>query len=57
VSAAGVVLLALTAALLAAAGFLLVRSLRRNDALDACTGMCTVMAAGVPAVVYGALEV
>jgi hypothetical protein len=57
VNATAVVLLALTAALLAAAGFLFVRSLRRNDALDACTGMCTVMAAGVPAVVYGALAV
>jgi len=47
-----VALLALTGAFLAAALVLLVRSVRRDDALDSCGAMVLVMAAAAPAVVY-----
>jgi hypothetical protein len=51
----GVVLLVLTGVFLAAALVLLVRSVRRDDALDSCGAMVLVMAAAAPAVAYGGL--
>lgn len=54
-TAGAVTLLALTAAFLAAALFLMVRSVRRDDALDSCGAMVLVMAAAAPAVVYGGM--
>jgi hypothetical protein len=48
-----VVLLTTTAAFLAAAMILTLRSLRRNSALDGLAAMITVMAAGIPAAAYG----
>jgi hypothetical protein len=46
--------LVLTAALVGGGGVLLVRSLRREDATGDLAGLMTLMAAGVPAAVYGA---
>lgn len=53
--AGAVTLLALTGAFLAAALVLMVRSVRRDDALDSCGAMVLVMAAAAPAVVYGGM--
>jgi hypothetical protein len=48
-----VVLLTLTGAFLAAALFLTVRSIRRDDSLDSCGAMVLVIAAAAPAITYG----
>ena len=54
-TAGAVLLLTLTGAFLAAALLLVVRSVRRDDALDSCGAMVLVIAAAAPAITYGGM--
>ena len=54
-TAGAVLLLTLTGAFLAAALLLVVRSVRRDDAVDSCGAMVLVIAAAAPAITYGGM--